>query len=81
MPAILTSFRIHYFAFALNLAQSVDSTSSDEGFGGGASSAFRPGNRRESIAIYKRKDRCDQWEFTYDPDIDMALSARKICTG
>jgi type II secretory pathway pseudopilin PulG len=32
-----------------------------------------PGSSMESIMVYKKKDRYDQWEFTYDPANDVAL--------
>jgi type II secretory pathway pseudopilin PulG len=49
------------------------STSSDQGgqtFGGGGIIGFSPASPRKSIAVYKKKNHYDEWEFTYDPISD-----------
>ncbi len=45
-------------------------------FGGAGIIGFEPGVDRASILIYKKKQRYNQWEFTYDP-----LSEMKTMSG
>jgi len=40
-------------------------------FGGAGIIGFEPGVDKASILIYKKKQRYNQWEFTYDPISDM----------
>ena len=44
---------------------------SGQTFGGAGIIGFSPGADRESILTYKTKNRYDEWEFTYDPAMDM----------
>jgi type II secretory pathway pseudopilin PulG len=41
--------------------------SSDQTFGGAGIIGFTPGSTKQSITVYKKKDRYSEWEFTYDP--------------
>ncbi len=45
-------------------------------FGGGGIVGFSPGSEKQSILTYKKKDRYNQWEFTYSP-----LSDQKTMQG
>ncbi len=40
-------------------------------FGGAGIIGFSPASPRQSIVIYKTKDHYNEWEFTYDPIMDM----------
>jgi type II secretory pathway pseudopilin PulG len=55
--------------------------SSEQTFGGAGIIGFSPGCARQSILIYKKKDRYDEWEFTYDPLTDPALARGNALTG
>ncbi len=44
---------------------------SGQSFGGAGIIGFEPGADRASILIYKKKQRYNQWEFTYDPLSDV----------
>jgi type II secretory pathway pseudopilin PulG len=50
---------------------SSSSDSSGQTFGGGGIIGFSPGSSKQSILIWKKKDHYNQWEFTYDPIMDM----------
>jgi type II secretory pathway pseudopilin PulG len=47
------------------------SDSSGQTFGGAGIIGFSPGSSKQSILIWKKKDHYNQWEFTYDPIMDM----------
>ncbi|MGB6744790.1 MAG: hypothetical protein WBE38_14185 [Terracidiphilus sp.] len=40
-------------------------------FGGAGIIGFEPGSSKQSILIWKKKDHYSEWEFTYDPIMDM----------
>jgi type II secretory pathway pseudopilin PulG len=40
-------------------------------FGGAGIIGFSPGSPKQSILVYKTKDHYKEWEFTYDPIMDM----------
>jgi type II secretory pathway pseudopilin PulG len=40
-------------------------------FGGAGIIGFSPASPKQSILIYKKKDHYNEWEFTYDPVMDM----------
>jgi type II secretory pathway pseudopilin PulG len=42
-------------------------------FGGAGIIGFSPASSRQSILIYKKKDHYNEWEFTYDPIMDMQM--------
>ena len=50
---------------------SSDSGSSGQSFGGAGIIGFEPASSRKSILIYKKKQKYNEWEFTYDPISDM----------
>jgi type II secretory pathway pseudopilin PulG len=47
------------------------SGTSGQTFGGGGIIGFSPGSSKQSILIWKKKDHYNEWEFTYDPIMDM----------
>jgi type II secretory pathway pseudopilin PulG len=42
-------------------------------FGGAGVIGFSPASPKQSILIYKKKDHYNEWEFTYDPVMDMKM--------
>ncbi len=42
-------------------------------FGGAGIIGFSPASPKQSILIYKTKDHYNEWEFTYDPIMDMKM--------
>ncbi len=40
-------------------------------FGGAGIIGFSPASPKQSILVYKKKDHYNEWEFTYDPIMDM----------
>jgi hypothetical protein len=44
---------------------------SGQTFGGAGIIGFEPGSSKQSILIFKKKDHYNEWEFTYDPTMDM----------
>jgi type II secretory pathway pseudopilin PulG len=42
-------------------------------FGGGGIIGFSPASPKQSLLIYKTKDHYNEWEFTYDPVMDMKM--------
>jgi type II secretory pathway pseudopilin PulG len=42
-------------------------------FGGAGIIGFSPASSKQSILIYKKKDHYNEWEFTYDPIMDMQV--------
>jgi type II secretory pathway pseudopilin PulG len=42
-------------------------------FGGAGIIGFSPASPKQSILIYKKKDHYNEWEFTYDPIMDMKM--------
>ncbi len=44
-------------------------------FGGAGIIGFSPASSKQSILIYKKKDHYNEWEFTYDPLMDMKVMA------
>ncbi len=44
---------------------------SGQTFGGAGIIGFEPGSSKQSILIWKKKDHYNEWEFTYDPIMDM----------
>ncbi|HEY1768584.1 MAG TPA: type II secretion system protein [Terracidiphilus sp.] len=42
-------------------------------FGGAGIIGFEPGSPKQSILVYKKKDHYNEWEFTYDPIMDMKM--------
>lgn len=49
---------------------------SGQAFGGAGIIGVEPTSSRQSIIVYKNKDRYNEWEFTYDPLNDMTLVSR-----
>jgi type II secretory pathway pseudopilin PulG len=49
-------------------------------FGGGGVIGFSPASPKQSILIYKKKDHYNEWEFTYDPIMEM-MTVRGGNTG
>lgn len=45
--------------------------SAGQTFGGAGIIGFSPASSKQSILIYKKKDHYNEWEFTYDPTMDM----------
>ena len=45
--------------------------STGQTFGGAGIIGFSPASSKQSILIYKKKDHYNEWEFTYDPIMDM----------
>jgi len=48
---------------------------SGQTFGGAGIIGFSPASPKQSILIYKKKDHYNEWEFTYDPIMDMVTAA------
>jgi type II secretory pathway pseudopilin PulG len=48
-----------------------DTGLSGQTFGGAGIIGFSPAGTKQSIMIYKKKNRYDEWEFVYDPLTDM----------
>lgn len=46
-------------------------STSGQTFGGAGIIGFEPGASKQSILIWKKKDHYNEWEFTYDPTMDM----------
>jgi len=42
-------------------------------FGGAGIIGFSPASPKQSILVYKKKDHYNEWEFTYDPIMDMKM--------
>jgi type II secretory pathway pseudopilin PulG len=45
--------------------------SAGQTFGGAGIIGFSPASSKQSILVYKKKDHYNEWEFTYDPAMDM----------
>jgi type II secretory pathway pseudopilin PulG len=65
---------------------SSSSSGSDTGltgqtFGGAGIIGFSPAGTKQSIMIYKKKSRYDEWEFIYDPLTDMRTVSGSTGTG
>jgi type II secretory pathway pseudopilin PulG len=54
---------------------SSDSGSSNQTFGGAGIIGFSPAATKTSILIYKKKQHYNEWEFVYDPLLDMKTQA------
>lgn len=50
---------------------SSDSGSTNQTFGGAGIIGFSPAGTKNSILIYKKKQRYNEWEFVYDPALDL----------
>jgi type II secretory pathway pseudopilin PulG len=50
-------------------------------FGGGGIIGFSPASTKQSILIYKKKDHYNEWEFTYDPIMEMMMAGAGGNTG
>jgi type II secretory pathway pseudopilin PulG len=46
-----------------------------QSFGGAGIIGFSPASTRQSILIYKTKQHYNEWEFTYDPIMDMKVTS------
>jgi type II secretory pathway pseudopilin PulG len=51
-------------------------TGSGQGFGGAGIIGFSPQSPKQSILVFKKKNRYNEWEFLYDPIMD-----QKVMTG
>jgi type II secretory pathway pseudopilin PulG len=50
---------------------SSSSGTSGQTFGGAGIIGFEPASSKQSILVWKKKDHYNEWEFTYDPIMDM----------
>ncbi|MGA7339814.1 MAG: type II secretion system protein [Terracidiphilus sp.] len=51
----------------------IGSGPSGQTFGGAGIIGFSPGDSKQSILVYKKKDHYNEWEFTYDPIMEMMM--------